>query len=238
MPLAGGGLRNLGPTARKSGATRNEGLCRVSAALVQQPQEEVFGPDLFVSKRPGFIEGGVECLASLVVESFEHDGTGYAPNGRRTPPSQLNLPAVTERLEVQRAIAAEPVAIFRLLADPHGHVAIDSSGMLMDASGSSVRAVDDSFVVRMDREALGDHPLGLYDVTVRIVRYEEDHELAWTVQGNFNLGHVYGYRLDAIDGGTLVTSYYEWSGVDQEWKDANIFPVGNARHPRPYRCPG
>ena len=132
---------------------------------------------------------------------------------------------VTERLEVQRAIAAEPGAIFQVLIDPQGHVAIDSSGMLMAASGSTVRAVDDSFVVHMDREALGDHPLGLYDVTVRIVRYAENQELAWTVQGNFNLGHVYGYRLEAIDGGTMVTSYYDWSGVDQEWKDANIFPV-------------
>jgi hypothetical protein len=132
---------------------------------------------------------------------------------------------VTERLEAQRAIAAEPGAIFAVLTDPLGHVAIDSSGMLMSASGSPVRAVDDSFVVHMDREALGDHPLGLYDVTVRIVTFEQDKEVAWTVEGNFNLGHVYGYRLDAVDGGTLVTSYYDWSGVDQSWKDANIFPV-------------
>lgn len=132
---------------------------------------------------------------------------------------------MTERLEAQRAIAAAPSAIFRILTDPLGHVAIDSSGMLMDASGSPVRAVDDSFVVHMDREALGDHPLGLYDVTVRIVKYEEHRELAWTVEGNFNLGHVYGYRLEAIEGGTLVTSYCDWSGVAQEWKDAKIFPV-------------
>ena len=95
----------------------------------------------------------------------------------------------------------------------------------MSASGSPVRAVGDSFVVHMDREALGDLPLGLYDVTVRIVSYEADKEVAWTVQGNFNLGHVYGYRLEAIDDGTLVTSYYDWSGVEQEWKDAKIFPV-------------
>jgi hypothetical protein len=45
---------------------------------------------------------------------------------------------VAERLasEVQRAIASRPgAAIFRVLTDPHGHVAIDSSGMLMDADG-------------------------------------------------------------------------------------------------------
>jgi len=95
----------------------------------------------------------------------------------------------------------------------------------MDATGQSVTAVGDTFLVHMDREALHDHPLGLYDVTVTIVRLEPDREIAWTVEGNLNLGHVYGYTLEPIDGGTLVTSYYDWSSVDQSWKDAAIFPV-------------
>jgi hypothetical protein len=133
--------------------------------------------------------------------------------------------AMTERLEVQRAIAADPEAIFRVLCDPQGHVAIDSAGMLMSASGEPVTAVGDTFVVHMDREALNDYPLGLYDVTVRIVTFEPDREIAWTIEGRLNLGHVYGYRLEPIEGGTLVTSYYDWSGIEQSWKDANIFPV-------------
>jgi hypothetical protein len=135
------------------------------------------------------------------------------------------MTAMSERIEVQRAIAAEPPDIFRLLTDPGGHVAIDSSGMLMDATGDRVKAVGDSFVVRMDREALNDYPLGLYDVTVRIVTFDHDREIAWTVEGQLNLGHVYGYRLEPIAEGTLVTSYYDWSSVDQSWKDGNIFPV-------------
>jgi hypothetical protein len=73
---------------------------------------------------------------------------------------------VSERLEVQRAIAAPPEAIFAVLTDPKGHVAIDSSGMLMEASGDVVTKAGDTFVVHMDREALNDYPLGLYDVTV------------------------------------------------------------------------
>jgi hypothetical protein len=132
---------------------------------------------------------------------------------------------MTERLEVSRAIAAEAPAIFAVLTDPDGHVAIDSSGMLMSATGDRVAAVGDTFVVHMDREALNDYPLGLYDVTVRIVAFEPDREIAWTIEGQLNLGHVYGYRLEPIDGGTLVTSYYDWSSVDQSWKDAAIFPV-------------
>jgi polyketide cyclase/dehydrase/lipid transport protein len=132
---------------------------------------------------------------------------------------------MTERIEVQRAIAAEPAAIFNILSDPHGHVAIDSAGMLMDATGDRVTAVGDTFVVHMDREALNDYPLGLYDVTVNIVTFEPDREIAWKIEGQLNLGHVYGYRLEPIEGGTLVTSYYDWSGVEQSWKDAAIFPV-------------
>jgi hypothetical protein len=132
---------------------------------------------------------------------------------------------MTERIEVQRAIAAEPAAIFAILTDPNGHVAIDSSGMLMSASGNRVAATGDSFVVHMDREALNDYPLGLYDVTVKIVAFEPDREIAWTVEGQLNLGHVYGYRLEPMEGGTLVTSYYDWSTADQAWKDGGIFPV-------------
>jgi hypothetical protein len=130
---------------------------------------------------------------------------------------------MSERFEVSRAIAAEPAAIFGLLCDPQGHVAIDSSGMLMAASGEPVRGVGDSFVVHMDREALNDYPLGLYDVTVTIVRFEPDRAIAWRVGGQLELGHVYGYELEPIAGGTLVRAYYDWSEVAPEWKP--VFPV-------------
>jgi hypothetical protein len=133
--------------------------------------------------------------------------------------------AMSERIEVERAIAAEPADIFQLLTDPGGHVSIDSSGMLMGATGDPVKAVGDTFVVHMDREALNDYPLGLYDVNVKIVTFDQDREIAWTVEGQLNLGHVYGYRLEPVPDGTLVTSYYDWSSVDQSWKDGNIFPV-------------
>lgn len=130
-----------------------------------------------------------------------------------------------ERMEVQRAVAAPAGEIFAVLTDPRGHVAIDSSGMLMAASGAAVTGVGGTFVVHMDREALNDYPLGLYDVTVEIVTFEPDREIAWTIRGQLNLGHVYGYRLEPMTGGTLVTSYYDWSATTQEWKDAAIFPV-------------
>ena len=130
-----------------------------------------------------------------------------------------------EQLEVQRAVAASPAEIFAVLSDPRGHVAIDSSGMLMGATGDMVTKAGDTFVVHMDRESLNDFPLGRYDVTVEIVTFEQDREIAWTVHGRFDIGHVYGYRLEPVSQGTLVTSYYDWSAVEQSWKDAAIFPV-------------
>jgi hypothetical protein len=40
-----------------------------------------------------------------------------------------------------------------------------------------------------------------------------------------SIGHVYGYLLEPLDDATLVTSYYDWSNISQEWRDADIFPV-------------
>ena len=122
-------------------------------------------------------------------------------------------------------MAAPAGEIFAVLTDPRGHVAIDSSGMLMASSGDIVAKVGDTFVVHMDREALNDYPLGLYDVTIEIVTFEPDREIAWTVHGQLDLGHVYGYRLEPADGGTLVTSYYDWSMIGDNWKQLGIFPV-------------
>jgi hypothetical protein len=134
----------------------------------------------------------------------------------------------SERIEVQRTIEADPAAIFAILTDPQGHVAIDSSGMLQSAEGERVTAAGDSFVVHMDREALNDYPeLGRYDVTVQISAFDPGREIAWTILGRIRpqIGHVYGYRLEPADGGTLVTSYYDWSQIDPQWRDAGIFPV-------------
>ena len=133
----------------------------------------------------------------------------------------------TERLEAQRMISASPAKIFSVLCDPSGHVTIDSSGMLMSATGSRVSGVGQTFTVHMDREALGDYPLGLYDVEVVITTFEADVEIAWTVVGQLkpNIGHVYGYRIEAVDAGSLVTSYYDWSDIDPVWREADIFPI-------------
>ena len=132
---------------------------------------------------------------------------------------------MTERFEVQRQIAATPQKVFALLADPQGHVKIDSTGMLQSAEGMPVAKVGDEFVVHMDRESLGDYPMGKYDVTVLITQFEADALIEWTVTGQLNLKHLYGYRVEPSDIGTLVTSYYDWSEISEEYRGAGIFPV-------------
>ncbi|WP_375496638.1 SRPBCC family protein [uncultured Jatrophihabitans sp.] len=135
---------------------------------------------------------------------------------------------MSERFEVARIIAAPPAAVFALLCDPQGHVQIDSSGMLQSADGSPVSAVGDRFTVHMDRESLGDLPMGKYDVDVIITQFEPDRLIEWTISGTIQppIKHLYGYRLaPSADGGTVVTSYYDWSQIDERYKQRVNFPV-------------
>ncbi|MFE9581846.1 SRPBCC family protein [Nocardia sp. NPDC006044] len=132
-----------------------------------------------------------------------------------------------DRVEVSRLIPASPDAIFAVLTDPHGHVDIDASGMLLEAEGEPVTGAGDRFLVHMDREALGDFPLGKYDVEVVITEFTANQEIAWTVEGQIRppVRHIYGYRLEPAEGGTLVTSFYDWSEIDEKWRSRLTFPV-------------
>lgn len=128
---------------------------------------------------------------------------------------------VQERHEVSRVIPADAAAIFAVVSSPEGHVAIDASGMLQDSTGVPATALGDEFVIHMDREALGDLPMGKYDVTVTITGYEQDRFITWEVSapGFPSIGHYYGYRLEPNDDGTTtVTSIYDWSAVSADMK--------------------
>jgi hypothetical protein len=137
------------------------------------------------------------------------------------------MPLMSERFEVPRTIPADAAAIFRVVSSPKGHVAIDASGMLQSSTGEPAGAVGDTFVIHMDRESLGDLPMGKYDVTVTITGYEQDRFITWEVSGEGfpSIGHYYGYRLEPVADGTLVTSIYDWSQVDEKWKARGGWPI-------------
>jgi hypothetical protein len=131
---------------------------------------------------------------------------------------------LTDRMEVTRPIPASPAAIFDIVRSPAGHVAIDASGMLQDFTGEPAEKVGDTFVIHMDRESLNDVPLAKYDVTVHIILFERDKEIAWDLGPDVPVAHFYGYRLNAVeDGGTSVTAYYDWSKVGDDIKGR--FPI-------------
>ena len=136
-------------------------------------------------------------------------------------PDTVFLP---DRIEVTRPIPAPPSVIFDIVRSPAGHVAIDASGMLQDFTGEPAEKVGDTFVIHMDRESLNDFPLGKYDVTVRIITFVRDEEIAWDLGPDVPVAHRYGYRLaPGADGVTDVTSYYDWSEVTGELKER--FPI-------------
>jgi hypothetical protein len=131
---------------------------------------------------------------------------------------------LSDRIEVTRPIPAPPSAIFDILRSPAGHVSIDASGMLQDFTGQPAEKVGDTFVIHMDRESLNDVPLGKYDVTVHMIVFERDKEIAWDLGPGARVPHFYGYRLDpGEDGITNVTSYYDWSKVTGDLKAR--FPI-------------
>jgi uncharacterized protein YndB with AHSA1/START domain len=133
----------------------------------------------------------------------------------------------TDRFEISRQIEAPAATIFAVLTDPRGHVLIDASGMLQSAEGERVTAVGDRFTVHMDRESLGDLPMGKYTVTITITRFEPDRAIEWTVTGTRNppINQFYGYELEPSDTGTKVTSYYDWSRIEPRYREIIGFPV-------------
>jgi hypothetical protein len=137
------------------------------------------------------------------------------------------MPAMSERFEVQRTIPADAAVIFGVVSSPEGHVAIDASGMLQSSSGVAAKAEGDTFVIHMDRESLGDLPMGKYDVIVTITGYEQDRFITWEVSGEGfpSIGHYYGYRLEPTNNGTVVTSIYDWSNIGQQWKESGMWPI-------------
>jgi hypothetical protein len=49
-----------------------------------------------------------------------------------------------------------------------------------------------TFVIHMDRESLNEVQLGKYDVTVHIILFERDKEIAWNLGPDIPFPHFYG----------------------------------------------
>ena len=69
--------------------------------------------------------------------------------------------------------------------------------------------------------------MGKYDVTVIITRFVPDAEIEWTISGAIQppIKHLYGYTLEPSANGTIVTSYYDWSQIEERYRGRVNFPI-------------
>lgn len=98
-------------------------------------------------------------------------------------------------------MSAEPQAIFDLLADPSQHPVIDGSG--------TVRATHGDVPERLSLGAKFGMSMKLgvpYRISNEVIEFDEPNQIAWRHFG----GHVWRYRLRAVDGGTEVTEEFDW----------------------------
>lgn len=105
-------------------------------------------------------------------------------------------------VSVSRVIAADPAAIFDLLADPGQHGRFDGSGTIQaaDASNPERLGLGDRFGMSMK--------LGLpYRITNEVVEFEENRRIAWRHFGH----HIWRYELEEVPDGTRVTESFDWS---------------------------
>jgi len=169
----------------------------------------------------------LRCYAS--VDFVPVEPTLAAEWNRPQPVAYAWLTLGPRRVSATRIVAARAAAIFHLVSDPDGHVRLDGSGMLVAAATPGrLSAVGDAFEMEMDREPLGDLPMGRYRTRNVVTRFQPGRLLEWAVgspDGQL-LGHVYGYELEPVsEAETTVTSYCDWSAVIPAIRARTRWPV-------------
>jgi hypothetical protein len=140
-----------------------------------------------------------------------------------------------EQVRASVTIGAAPEAVFAVLADTASHAAIDGTGWVRGSlTGDRITAVGQVFRVAMYHE---DHPDGDYEIANRVEVFDEPRAIAWkpgtespeTGELSFG-GWTWRYDLSPVDGSTVVTLTYDWSGVGPEVREYLHFPPFPAGH--------
>jgi uncharacterized protein YndB with AHSA1/START domain len=112
------------------------------------------------------------------------------------------------QVSVSRTIAAEPAAIFAVLADPSKHSVIDGSGTVRQVRGNPEQ-------LSLGAKFSMDMRLGVpYVIKNTVVEFEPDRRIAWRHLGR----HRWRYTLEPVEDGTRVTETFDWSTA--------VFPKG------------
>jgi uncharacterized protein YndB with AHSA1/START domain len=134
-----------------------------------------------------------------------------------------------DRVSATIAIDAPAEVVFRVLADPATHAAIDGTGRVREAYDSRpLTAAGQIFRVAMYHE---NHPDGGYEMSNRVQVFDPPHTISWepgyhTDDGGLGFGG-WIWRYDLAPEGpdkTSVTLTYDWSAVPEQLRQHIGFP--------------
>ncbi|MGH3498500.1 MAG: SRPBCC family protein [Nocardioidaceae bacterium] len=109
---------------------------------------------------------------------------------------------------VERTIAADPQAVFDVLADPAQHPVIDGSGSVQGVRPGNPKRLSLGARFGMDMR------IGVsYKIANVVVEYEEGRLIAW----RHFAGHRWRYTLTPVPTGTLVREEWDPTPVPLNW---------------------
>lgn len=127
-----------------------------------------------------------------------------------------------KKLQATKVIDAPAEAVFALLSDPNQHSAIDGADSIRGVEGTTppISGIGQVFTMNMHADDLGDYRM-VNSVTAYVPgarigwapKVDPTCELAEKLGGMDASGHTFTYDLREVDGGTEVTSVYDWTGV-------------------------
>jgi uncharacterized protein YndB with AHSA1/START domain len=106
--------------------------------------------------------------------------------------------ASSDTVSAERVIAAQPQAIFDVLADPAKHSVIDGSGTVRASRTEHRLAMGQSFGMSM-------HSRLSYKTNPTVTEFDEGRVLAWRNKG----GPTWRYELFPTEDGTRVVETYD-----------------------------
>ncbi|MBW0090196.1 SRPBCC family protein [Pseudonocardia sp. KRD-184] len=127
-----------------------------------------------------------------------------------------------KKLQATKVIDAPAEAVFAVLSDPNRHSAIDGADSIRGVEGTTppISGIGQVFTMNMHADDLGDYRM-VNSVTAYVPgarvgwapKVDPTCELAEKLEGMDASGHTFTYDLREVDGGTEVTSVYDWTGV-------------------------
>ncbi|WP_300015396.1 SRPBCC domain-containing protein [Pseudonocardia sp.] len=131
----------------------------------------------------------------------------------------------TKKLQATKVIDAPARDIFALLSDPSRHSELDGAGMVrgVASDGPPISGIGQVFTMEMHADDLGDYRM-VNSVTAFVPgarvgwapKVDPTCELADKLGDMEASGHTFTYDLREVEGGTEVTSTYDWTGVKDE----------------------